>query len=87
MSGGPVKSYEYTVFFEPDEDGGYNVVVPAIPEICTQGDTIEEARGMALDAIRCVIEGNLKRGEPIPPDVRIPHEPAKERLVVDLQLA
>ena len=41
--------YHYTVFFEPLEEGGYNVVVPAIPEICTFGETLEEARGMAQE--------------------------------------
>jgi len=38
--------YSYTVLFEPLEEGGYNVIVPAIPEICTFGETLEEAREM-----------------------------------------
>jgi len=42
--------YKYTVLFEPIEEGGYNVVIPAIPEICTFGETLEEAREMAKDA-------------------------------------
>jgi len=61
-----MKEYKYTVFFEPAEEGGYIVRVPAMPEICTEGDTLEEARAMAEDAIRCVIESNTKLGEPIP---------------------
>jgi antitoxin HicB len=72
--------YQYTVYFEPLEEGGYNVIVPAIPEICTFGSTIEEAREMARDAIRCVIESALKNGEPIPQDV----DPAKERVTVSV---
>lgn len=72
--------YRYTVFFEPLEEGGFNVIVPAIPEICTFGETIDEAREMAKDAIRCVIESNLKHGEPIPKDV----EPAQERVAVSV---
>ncbi len=50
-----MKELSYTVFFEPLEEEGYNVVVPAIPEICTFGETIEEARNMATDAIRCYL--------------------------------
>jgi len=50
-------------------EGGFNVLVPAIPEICTYGDTLEEAREMARDAIRCYLESALKTGEPIPGDV------------------
>ena len=72
--------YRYTVLFEPVEEGGYNVIVPAIPEICTFGSTLEEARAMARDAIRCYIESALKEGEPIPPDA----EPAKELLTISV---
>ena len=31
-----MKEYKYTVFFEPAEEGGYIVRVPAMPEICTE---------------------------------------------------
>ena len=27
--------YHYTVYFEPLPEGGFNVRVPALPEICT----------------------------------------------------
>lgn len=57
--------YNYFVFFEPIEEGGYNVVVPAIPEICTFGETLEEARVMAVDAIRCYLKSAIQLGEPI----------------------
>jgi len=40
--------------------------VPAIPEICTFGSTIEEAREMAEDAIRCFLESALADNEPVP---------------------
>jgi antitoxin HicB len=74
-----VRDYQYTVLFEPQE-GGYNVIVPAIPEICTFGETLQEARTMAQDAIRCFLESALKHGEPIPKDA----EPTTERLAVSL---
>jgi antitoxin HicB len=72
--------YQYTVYFEPVDEGGYNVIVPAIPEICTFDSTFEEAREMAKDAIRCVIESALRNGEPVPQDV----EPARERVSVSV---
>ena len=56
----------YTVIFEPNERGGYTVSVPALPGLVTEGRTLEEARVMAQDAIRCYLEGLLKDGEPIP---------------------
>jgi predicted RNase H-like HicB family nuclease len=75
-----MREYNYTVVFERMADGGYNVLVPAIPEICTYGETLAEAREMARDAIRCFLESALKTGEPIPEDL----EPATERLAVTL---
>jgi predicted RNase H-like HicB family nuclease len=62
-------------------EGGFNVLVPAIPEICTFGETLEEAREMARDAIRCYLESALKTGEPIPGDVA---EITTERVAVTI---
>lgn len=73
-----MKVYNYTVIFEPVVEGGYNVVVPAIPEICTFGQTIKEARSMAADAIRCYIESALKAHEAIPEDC----EPSIDKIAV-----
>ena len=73
--------YGYTTLFEPMPEGGFSVVVPAIPEICTYGETIEQAREMARDAIRCYLESALKTGEPIPGDVA---EITTERVAVTI---
>lgn len=75
-----MKAYNYAVIFEPVKEGGYNVVVPAIPEICTFGETLEEARLMAEDAIRCYLESVLKGNEPIPED----REVALEQIAVSI---
>ena len=45
--------YHYTIFFVPLDEGGYKVIVPAIPEICTFGLTMEKReswRGMQSGA-------------------------------------
>jgi len=60
------KEYSYTVFFEPAPEGGYIVTVPALPGLVTEGDTLDEAREMARDAIRAYLESLIKDGEPIP---------------------
>ena len=60
------KVYSFTVIYEPAEEGGFIVTVPAMPGLVTEGDTIEEAREMAVDAIRCYIASLQKDGEPIP---------------------
>ncbi len=69
-----MKIYDYTVIFKPLDEGGFDVIVPAIPEICTFGDTIEEAREMAEDAIKCYIESALELNEPIPMDREVSFE-------------
>ena len=70
--------YSFTVLFEPAEEGGYVVTVPALPGVVTQGDTLEEARVMAKEAIECHIEGLLLDGEPIPVEQSQDSEPIKE---------
>jgi predicted RNase H-like HicB family nuclease len=64
-----LNEYGYATTFEPLPEGGFSVRVVAIPEICTFGETLEDAREMAHDAIRCFLESALKTGEPIPGDV------------------
>ncbi len=52
--------YKFTVLFEPAEEGGFVVTCPALPGLVTEGDTLEEARSMASDAIRAYIESLRK---------------------------
>jgi predicted RNase H-like HicB family nuclease len=54
--------------FEPAEEGGYVVTCPALPGLVTEGNTLEEARDMAADAIRGYLESLAKDGLPIPPE-------------------
>ena len=62
----------YTIILEPAEEGGYVVRVPALPEICTEGDTEAEALAMAKDAIELVIASRRERGELVPEEVSQP---------------
>jgi antitoxin HicB len=64
----------YRVIMTPDEDGGYVVTCPALPGLVTGGDTLEEAREMAADAILCYLEGLEKDGLPPPADNTIAEE-------------
>ena len=60
----------YTVILEPLEEGGFNVHVPALPEVVTFGETEVEALAMAEDAIRLAISYRLDHGEPVPEEVK-----------------
>jgi antitoxin HicB len=54
--------YNYTVLYEPAEEGGYIVTCPALPGLVTEGDTLEEARAMAIEAIQGYLESLAKAG-------------------------
>jgi antitoxin HicB len=75
-----MKIYNYTVVFEPVPEGGYNVVVPAIPEIVTFGETLSDAKVMAREAIACYLESALEANEIIPED----RKPNIERITVEI---
>jgi len=56
----------FAVVLEPEEEGGFTVRVPALPEIVTFGRDEREALHMAEDTIRLVLEDCAARGEAIP---------------------
>jgi antitoxin HicB len=57
---------KFTVVLEPEEEGGFTVRVPSLPEIVTYGKDEAEALTMAEDAIRLVLRDAAARGEPLP---------------------
>ncbi len=48
------------------ESGGYVVTVPDIPEVITEGDSVEEATEYSADAIECVLAEYMRRRREIP---------------------
>ena len=56
----------YTFVFDPDPEGGYVVTCPALPGLVTHGETIDEARHMAQDAMRGYVATLIEDGEPVP---------------------
>lgn len=60
------KVLKYTAIFEPAEEGGYVVSVPALPGCATQGETFEEAMFMIKDAMKLYLSVLKEDGEDIP---------------------
>jgi predicted RNase H-like HicB family nuclease len=48
---------KFYIMLEPDEEGGFNVTVPALDGCFTQGETEEKAIENAREAIICYFEG------------------------------
>lgn len=57
---------KYTAIFEPAQEGGYVVSVPALPGCLSEGDTFEEAVRMIKDAMKGYLAVLKKEGLDIP---------------------
>jgi len=59
---------QYNVIFRPEPEGGYTVMVPALPGCITYGRNLKEARRIAADAIQGYLLSLKKHKELIPSD-------------------
>lgn len=60
--------YDFSVLFQPMEEGGYLVTVPALKGCVTFGKTLDHAKKMAEDAIKLYVECLQDEGEAVPVD-------------------
>lgn len=60
------KIFQYTVVFEPAEEGGYVASVPTLPGCMSQGETYEEARRNIHEAIEGFLLVLAEHNEEIP---------------------
>ncbi len=65
-----LEDFSFSVVLEPQEDGGFTVLVPALPEVVTEGDTEEEALANAQEAIRAILAYRRDNGMSIPADAQ-----------------
>jgi len=63
-----MKTHNYTVVLEPQAEGGFTVLVPALPEIVTEGESEADALRMAADAIELALAERRADGLDVPPD-------------------
>jgi predicted RNase H-like HicB family nuclease len=48
--------FKVPLVLTPQPDGGYTVTSPVLPELVTEGDTLEQAIGNVQDTLEAVIE-------------------------------
>ena len=53
---------KFTVILEPEAEGGYSVVCPAIPGCVSQGDSLDEALASIREAILLCLEVRQEDG-------------------------
>ena len=64
------ENYSFSVILEPQEGGGFTVLVPALPQVITEGDNETEALANAEEAIRAILSYRQDNGIAIPTDAR-----------------
>ena len=63
------RQLNYTVIFEPAEEGGYTAVVPALPGCVSEGDGLEETRWNIREAMEGYLETLVAHGGTFPDDI------------------
>ena len=58
--------------FSPQPEGGFTVTSPVLPELITEGDTLEEAFANVKDALAAVLELYAQEKRQLPEGVELP---------------
>lgn len=61
-----MQTYRFIAFFEPQEEGGFTVTVPALPGCISEGDTFEEAQANINEAIHSYLGSLIAENETLP---------------------
>ena len=64
--------YRVPLLFSPQPEGGFTVTSPVLPELVTEGDTLDEAFANAQDALAAVIELYADEHRSLPAGVVLP---------------
>jgi antitoxin HicB len=62
--------YKLPLVLEAQPEGGYTVTCPVLPELITEGDSVQAAIFNANDALAAIIEAYQDLGRPLPPILR-----------------
>jgi len=68
--------YTIPLVLSPQPEGGYTVTSAVLPELVTEGDTVEEALANVHDALEATVELYADLGKPLPAGVH-PHRPGE----------
>ena len=58
--------------FSPQPEGGFTVTSPVLPELITEGDTLDEAYANVSHALAAVLELYAEQGRTLPSSTELP---------------
>lgn len=61
--------YKIPLALTAQPEGGYTVTSPVLPELVTEGDSLEQALAHVQDALQAVIELYEDLGKPLPEEL------------------
>ena len=64
--------YKIPLLFTPQAEGGCTVTSPLLPELVTEGDSLDEALENVKDAFAAVLELYQEMGRSLPENTQIP---------------
>ena len=64
--------YKIPLLLTPQDEGGYTVTSPLLPELVTEGDSLDEALENVKDAFVAVLELYQEMGRSLPENTQIP---------------
>ncbi len=67
--------YKIPLLLTPQPEGGFTVTSPILPELITEGDSIEEVMTNVQDALQAVVEAYQDMGRELPFGLQLPDVP------------
>jgi len=64
--------YKIPLVLDPQSEGGFTVTSLILPELVTEGDTVEEVLTNVQDALLAVIEAYQELGRSLPAGLQLP---------------
>ena len=68
--------YTIPLVLSPQPEGGFTVTSSVLPELVTEGNTVQEALANVHDALEAAVELYADLGKPLPAGVH-PHRPGE----------
>lgn len=63
--------YKVPLLLSPQPEGGFTITSPLLPELLSEGDTVEEALENVRDALAAVVEAYEDLGRALPINLRV----------------